>query len=272
MRQWRLIYDPPAAGAHNMAVDDAILASVLAGQAAPTLRLYAWSPPCLSLGYGQKSTDVDFHRVAESGWHVVWRPTGGRAILHADELTYSVALPAGHPLADGDIVESYRRISQGLVAGLSSLGLIPHADRRTQTHGVSGPVCFETPSHYEITVNGRKLVGSAQVRRKGGLLQHGSLPLCGDLGHICDGLAFPDEASRQQARLHVRARAITLAEALGEPIPWQPVAAAIAQGFAQALEVDFVEGGLSASERANADQLALDVYSSVEWRRRKESL
>lgn len=89
MRQWRLINDFPAFGTRNMAVDEAILQSVTDGRALPTLRLYRWNPPCLSLGYGQKSSDVDFARAAALGWDVVRRPTGGRAILHTDEVTYS---------------------------------------------------------------------------------------------------------------------------------------------------------------------------------------
>src|SRR6185295_7261954 len=94
MRQWRLIYDLPTTGAANMAADEAVLQAVSAGESMPTLRLYGWSPPCLSLGYGQKTRDVDFERIAANGWDVVRRPTGGRAILHVDELTYSVSLPA----------------------------------------------------------------------------------------------------------------------------------------------------------------------------------
>src|SRR5690349_10912993 len=111
MRQWRLIYDIPANGAWNMAVDESLVESVGAGQSPPTLRFYSWNSPCLSLGYGQRFTDVDVTRVDQLGWDVVRRPTGGRAILHTDELTYSLSLPADDDLAAGTIVESYQRIS-----------------------------------------------------------------------------------------------------------------------------------------------------------------
>ncbi|HVU12241.1 MAG TPA: hypothetical protein VHD90_13240, partial [Phototrophicaceae bacterium] len=156
MRQWRLIYDQPTLGARNMAVDEAILASVGAGDQPPTLRLYRWEPPCLSLGYGQRSREADLDRLAARGWEIVRRPTGGRAILHADELTYSLALPSDHPLAALGIVESYRRISEALISALTGLGAQPHAERAdSQTAHTTNPVCFETPSHYEITVAGR---------------------------------------------------------------------------------------------------------------------
>jgi lipoate-protein ligase A len=102
MRQWRLIYDFQGAGAsvvgaHNMAVDDAILTSVSGRDSLPTLRLYGWALPCLSLGYGQRAREADVARLAERGWEIVRRPTGGRAILHTDELTYSLALPIDDP-------------------------------------------------------------------------------------------------------------------------------------------------------------------------------
>lgn len=278
MRQWRLIYDPPTAGRYNMAIDEAILLAVGAGRTLPTLRLYAWEPPCLSLGYGQKASDVDFARAAALGWDVVRRPTGGRAILHTDELTYSVSLPAGDSIAAGDVVESYRRLSRALVAGLEKLGVNPQADRRAERAGGGGAVCFETPSHYEITVGGRKLIGSAQVRRQEGVLQHGSLPLCGDLGRINEVLVYPDEAARENAKPQVRARAATLEEAVyaltlsrggGQEINWNTVADAIVEGFAETFEIAFERGELSDAERTEAERLAVDVYGNEDYTRRR---
>ncbi|NWG17392.1 MAG: lipoate--protein ligase family protein [Chloroflexi bacterium] len=263
-----------------MARDEAILQAVGAGRALPTLRLYAWDPPCISLGYGQKASDVDFSRAAALGWDVVRRPTGGRAILHTDELTYSVALPAGDTIAAGDVVESYRRLSRALVAGLEKLGVRPQADRRAEGVKDSGPVCFEMPSHYEITVGGRKLIGSAQVRRQEGILQHGSLPLCGDLGRINDALVYPDETARESAKPQVRARAATLEEALRTPdiaaslreekeISWRAVAEAMVVGFAETFEIVFERGELSDTEQAAAERLAVDVYGSEAYTRRR---
>ncbi|MBZ0284100.1 MAG: lipoate--protein ligase family protein [Anaerolineae bacterium] len=279
MRQWRLIYDSPTVGALNMAVDEAILEDVSAGTQPPTLRLYAWNPPCLSLGYGQRVADVDFERIAALGWDVVRRPTGGRAILHTDELTYSLSLPADDPIAAGSIVESYRRISAALIKGLESLGVQPQADKRAERGEAGGPVCFETPSHYEITVNGRKLIGSAQMRRKAGVLQHGSLPLLGDLGRICDGLIYPDQAEREMGKAQVRVRAITLAGVLmGEglrlspannQVDWEMAAQAVVEGFSQTFEIDFQQQGLSDSEQIRAQNLYEQVYGTSAWTRRR---
>src|SRR6185295_13063235 len=100
--------------------------------------------------------------------------------------------------------------------------------------GSNGAVCFETPSHYEITVEGRKLIGSAQVRRKdhnGGVLQHGTLPLHGDIARICDGLVYPSADERESAKTQVRDRALTLEDALGFRVTWEDAAAAVVQGF-----------------------------------------
>lgn len=269
MRQWRLIYDSPAPGAVNMAADEAILAAVSRGEQPPTLRLYGWVPPCLSLGYGQRARDVDRARLAALGWDIVRRPTGGSAILHTDELTYSVALPIDHDLARGGIVESYRRLSEGLQAALIKLGAQPRA-QRAESPLPPGVVCFETPSHYEITVAGRKLIGSAQVRRKHGLLQHGTLPLTGDITRICEALVYPDDAVRAAAKAAVHSRAITLSEALafserGREVGWQTAAEAIAQGFAEAFGIAFTSASLSESEAAHAGQLAREVYASDAW-------
>lgn len=260
MRQWRLIYDCPTCGPRNMALDEAIL---MGDFAQPTLRLYAWEPFCLSLGYGQRSADADRERLAARQWDIVRRPTGGRAILHGDELTYSLILPLDHPLAAGSVVDSYRRISRALAAGLQKLGAHPEADHKPAPVRRSA-VCFETPSHYEVTVQGRKLIGSAQLRRDVGILQHGSLPLTGDIARICDGLRYTDETAREDSRAQVRARAITLLDIL-PAVSWQQAAAAIMDGFAEAFAIDLVTGESTPCEQALADQLLTDKYANPNW-------
>jgi len=202
-----------------MALDEAILRAVSAGQVPPTLRLYTWEPACLSLGRAQPLADVDMQAVWAADFDLVRRPTGGKAILHVDELTYSVVAPQEDPRVSGAIVESYRRLSAALVRGLEQLdvtGLV--ADQRVGGRRLEGPVCFEVPSDYEITIGGRKLVGSAQMRAHGVVLQHGALPLCGDIARICPLLsAHPDPA-------RVRARATTVEEARGRSVSWDAAA------------------------------------------------
>ncbi len=272
MRQMRSLRDCSFRdGASNMAVDSAILAAVAGGDQPPTLRLYGWKPFCLSLGYGQRTRDADLDALAARGWDLTRRPTGGKAILHGDELTYSLCLPLDHPLAGGDIIESYRRISAGLLRALELLGLEADAPRqREQARGADlGPVCFEMPSHYEISVGGRKLIGSAQLRRKGALLQHGTLPLRGDLARICDVLTFESESARRQRKRTVRERALTLAEAAGEPLTWSEAASAIERGFASAFNLEMAPNQLSPAELSRAEQLIAERFGNRTWTQKR---
>lgn len=265
MRQWRLITHDPQIGAYNMAVDDALLQSVALGDSVPVLRLYGWSPLCLSIGYGQRLRDADLGRIQANQWGLVRRPTGGKAILHGDELTYSVALPADHELAQGDVVESYRRISEALIAALEYFGLMPQSEKQAKGNSGLGPVCFEVPSHYEITSNGKKLIGSAQVRRKIGILQHGTLPLTGDIARICDVLTYNTEAEREAAKEQVRNRATTLEEVLGKPISWNDAAEAIAHGFADTFNLDLRFDTLTEAEENKSQQLMQTTYAHPDW-------
>jgi len=265
MSQWRLILDDPLNGAANMAADEAILRTVAAGNQPPTLRLYAWEPLCLSLGYGQRARDVDVERLVAHGWDLVRRPTGGKAILHGDELTYSVALPEGHTLANGGIIETYLRLSKALLEAMRRLGLGVQADPDGESNREAGPVCFEVPSKYEITVDGKKLIGSAQMRRHSGVLQHGTIPLYGDIARICDALAYPDENARETARQGVRARAATLESVGLDAITWGNVADALGGSFSDVLDVTFTPGGLSEAENTLADKLYRETYTRDDW-------
>jgi len=257
---WRILYDPPHGGALNMAVDEALLEETAAGHSLPTLRLYTWEPPTLSLGFAQPAADCDRDALSKMGWGLVRRPTGGRAILHTDELTYSITAPENHPLMQGGVLESYRRLSLGLLAGLRLLGVEVKADAGERARAAKNPVCFEIPSQYEISAGGKKLIGSAQARRLGGVLQHGALPLHGDLARILQVLAKPDTAPE---RIH--RRAATLGELLGRDVSWQEAADAIARGFSETFEIDFRREELTEREKTRAGELAREKYGNETW-------
>ena len=263
MDSWRLILDSPHDGPYNMAVDEALLEQTAAGRSLPTLRLYAWDPPTLSLGFAQPAADADRAALQRLGWGLVRRPTGGRAILHTDELTYSITAPESHPLMRGGVLESYRRLSLGLLAGLRLLGIDVRADSGGRARGAGNPVCFEIPSQYEISAGWRKLIGSAQARRLGGVLQHGALPLRGDLARILQVLAGVDTTPER-----IRRRAATLAELLGRDIAWQEAADAVARGFAETFDIEFVRQALSEEEKTRADELARGKYGTDAWTNR----
>jgi lipoate-protein ligase A len=257
---WRLILDPPSDGAHNMAVDESLLEQAAAGRSLPTLRLYAWEPPTLSLGFAQPVADCDRDALQRLGWGLVRRPTGGRAILHTDELTFSVTAPETHPLLQGGVLESYRRLSLGLLAGLRLLGVAVQSETGQRTRNAGNPVCFEIPSQYEISAGGRKLIGSAQARRPGGVLQHGAIPLRGDLARILQALAGP-----QIPPDRIHRRAATLGELLGREVAWQAAAEAVTRGFSETFGINFRREGLTEKEKTRADDLARGKYETKEW-------
>ena len=279
MNTWRLLYTPPSSGAWNMAVDESILEHIHHGESLPTLRLYAWEPACLSLGHAQSFADVDMERVKARGWEVVRRITGGRTILHTDELTYSVTGSAEEPILAGGVLESYNRIAQALLYAVRELGL-PVEMKEAVGHASSvayvNPVCFEVPSSYEITVDGKKLIGSAQARKKEGVLQHGSLPLTGDLTRICQALVFKDEAARENAAQRLLARATTTSTALSTSVEstlgvgtdWETAAQAFVKGFEAQLGIRFQRGELSQSESERAEELVKEKYANPTWTER----
>ncbi len=267
---WRLIHTSPARGAWNMAVDESILEHIGRGEAQATLRLYAWSPACLSLGHAQPFADVDVKRLQEHGWEVVRRATGGRAILHTDELTYSVTGSAAEPMLLGGVLESYSQLAQALLFAIRELGLpVEIHEHATESRGQNlNPVCFEIPSTYEITVQGKKLIGSAQARKKEGVLQHGSLPLSGDLTRICQALIFKDEAARKAAVQRLLSRATTVESVLGRRVDWETAAQAFARGFEAQLGIHFERGELSVSESRRANELMEEKYAHPSWTER----
>ena len=269
INSWRLLVHDAATGAENMAVDEAISRVVAEGLAPPTLRFYAWEPPCISLGRHQSLNALDVDRCRELGYGIVRRPTGGRAILHTDELTYSLVAPPDHPLMSGMVLESYLRLSAGLVAGLAGLGI-----RAEPAPGASRPgpdvsaACFEVPSAYEIMADGRKLLGSAQSRRAKVVLQHGSLPLCGDLTRLIECLALPSPAEREALRRSLTEHAATVEQLTGRRVTYDEAVEAMIAGFTSALDMNVTPGDLNEAEMAWAVELVCEKYGNREWTER----
>jgi lipoyl(octanoyl) transferase len=257
---WRLLNTHHLDGATNMAIDEAISRAVQANLVPPTLRFFGWQPACLSLGQAQPGGDVDRETCLAAGVDVVRRPTGGRAILHTDELTYSVIAPEREPRVAGTIVESYKHLSEGLLNGLLLMGVPTRQVEQPDNHDRDqGPVCFEVPSNYEIVFDGKKLVGSAQMRKAGVVLQHGTLPLYGDIARISLYLAKHPDQDR------VRNRATTVEAAIGRVIDYDRAAQLMAQGFAETLHLQLEADELTPKERAWAEELRREKYAANEW-------
>ncbi|MBI5212263.1 MAG: lipoate--protein ligase family protein [Nitrospirae bacterium] len=186
MTIWRLIDSGSCDAAYNMAIDEAIAISVRNGDAPPTLRLYGWDRQSVSLGSFQKISDIDLKYCENNNIPVVRRPTGGRGILHGDELTYSFSAKKEGHFSNG-LLETYRKLSGAFYDALRSMGLpvTIKTDRESGRNLTRSPLCFKSTSYGEISYDGKKLIGSAQKRWSDGFLQQGSIPYLIDYEKAC---------------------------------------------------------------------------------------
>ncbi len=239
-----------------MAIDQALASAVRDG-APPTLRLYRWSPPCLSLGRNQPARGrYRLETLRSRGIDVVRRPTGGRAVLHDRELTYSVAVREGML---GSPRESYAVVNRALVAGIRRLGvdaaLQPAASGRAPAPSLAP--CFADPAAGEVVVGGRKLVGSAQRRERGVLLQHGSLLLEGDQSELQELLREPIEQGGDGF-------AVSLSAVLGEMPAWERLVEAFAAGWKTVLGTRPVAGALTRDEEGAVAEF-VSHFADPDW-------
>lgn len=258
----RLLIHRPADGSLNMAIDEALLIAAGSGSP-PALRLFSWSRPTLSLGAHQPSTDADLAACRRLGVDLVRRPTGGAAVLHAAELTYSVTGRLGEEVFPSSVTGLYERISEALLAGLANLGVRGIA---SGADGVPRPRiadCFAVPSRREILVDGRKLVGSAQVRRGRAFLQHGSILIDWNASRLAQVL--PSGGDDREPAPGSAAPPITLREILGRPIDREELASAVVRGFSETFHEHFVPGPLLPTEEENAARLRAFKYLDALW-------
>lgn len=253
----RRIDDPPAPGAWNMAVDESLLWSCAGGgEGFPCLRLYRWRPACLSLGFHQDAASVaDLSALEAEGVDLVRRATGGRAVLHDRELTYTLVASARDGVLGGPPMTGYRRISSALAAGLGRLGLAARlAEGEPEAGKWSAEPCFVRLSPAEVEVDGAKVIGSVQVRRGGCLLQHGSIPLRSDPGRL--------------ARLTgaaVGTGGAGVEDLLGRTLAPGELEEALSAGFEEVLGLPVRSGVLGDVERARATRLEASRYRTTAW-------
>ncbi|MFY0543289.1 lipoate--protein ligase family protein [Brevibacillus sp. H7] len=276
MEKWRYIVTEGMSPAMNMAIDEAILQMHSEGKVPPTVRFYTWDPATLSIGYFQKAErEIDFAELRKHGLGFVRRPTGGRAVLHDQELTYSVVVSESHPKMPSSVTEAYKVISLGLLHGFQNLGLqaemvsLASEEEKEKYSSPGSSACFDSPSWYELVVEGKKVAGSAQTRQKGIILQHGSILLDMDVDLLFSLLKFPSERVKERMMQSFRQKAVTINEVSREPVSLQDAIAAFRKGFASGLEVDLVEAELTAEERVLAEELAETRYAADEWNFRR---
>lgn len=261
MRFIRLITGQVHHAFFNMALDEAICDAVLEQISPPTLRFYQWDCPSVSIGYFQPADDIDHEYCALKGYPVVRRQTGGRAIFHDDELTYSFSASHSHPLFAGSLIDNYTVISRALLKGLHLAGIeaaISLERKRDAAH--RDPACFQSLSFGEITVRGSKVIGSAQKRCVNGFMQHGSIVLGSDRKEIANILKCTDAGeSRRAGALKDHAPAISAGRLMSF----------FKSAFEAELDLKLIVDSPSAFELSLAGKLEKEKYSTREWNFRK---
>ncbi|MBX3074897.1 lipoate--protein ligase family protein [Candidatus Obscuribacterales bacterium] len=280
-KSWRLIPYSVHDAADNMAIDEAILDAHLSGQSPPTLRLYGWKPPAVSIGYGQKLSAPVEERIRSHGFDIVRRATGGRAVLHSHELTYSFIGSATSGGSDEDaflsesVVKAYKQICEGLIQAFQELGLELSLGASSAEYR-NAHDCFLATTSADLHYQGKKMIGSAQLRRKTAVLQHGSILLdqpqdlmrtllrdsaskFADGGEVSDATKFSVDAERTDSSLseseeNMNQRHANLYEIVREKVTIERLQESMKAGFETAFQHPLVEGGLTDHEKSLAAQ------------------
>ena len=266
---WRVLTAEIADAPRNMAIDEFML-SWAQNNGLPIARFYQWQPAALSIGYFQRyQKEVDEDACLRRGVDWIRRPTGGRAVLHQHEITYAVALPAGLPGVPQGILPSYRWLSQGLIRGLNALGVPAQIAPGQRLDGPASAACFDSPSRYELTASGRKIVGSAQVRRSGTLLQHGSILLDFDVDLLLDVIGAASNPNAGSLRSLLKNKVGWLSQWMN-PLPsTDQLIADLEQEFLQALAPRWEILPLTVGEEKVIGQLVRNIYGNSLWNQKR---
>jgi lipoate-protein ligase A len=265
MLEWRLIRSGFQTGAMNMALDEALLSTVAEGVSPPVLRFYRWRPATVTIGYAQSvARDIDLEICHQAGLDVVRRSTGGRAVLHDHEVTYSVIAPSVSGLFGNSVLDTYRVISEVLQKALRQLGLpaelVAGRPRGGQQHATKS-VCFSAPSQYELVIEGRKVAGSAQKRHGQAFLQHGSIPLEMDLPLLGKVLKAEKDAELAGPLDKVG----WLNKWAGQRLTVAEVEACIVEEFSKAVGSRLKNSAPTANELDQAERLRREKYAHADW-------
>jgi lipoate-protein ligase A len=246
-------------GCRNMAADQALLNSLLSGASPPTLRFYRWEKPTVSTGYFQKTAQLNLPGIERRGWDLVRRPTGGRAVLHWKEVTFSAVFPTG----GRNLWEIFRHVHLAIGAGLQKAG-IPALVLPARCQGAPGhnPACFASPSRFELTLNGRKVAGTAQKMVRDCILVHGSIPIESTYRELYDVIPFPGDAARKAALDKAMEKMTSIQEGTGNIYDFDSLCTFIREGFQKEWEVEFEEGDFTRDEQEEITRL-LPAFQAV---------
>lgn len=276
VEKWYFINSGPCSASFNMALDEALLDWHSDGSIPPVIRFYEWNPATLSIGYFQQAArDIDLEAVKQQGLGFVRRPTGGRAVLHDQELTYSIIVTEEYPNMPKTVTEAYRVLSEGILLGFQNLGLdayfsVPDTEeKQADLKKPKSAVCFDAPSWYELVVEGKKVAGSAQTRQKGVILQHGAILLDLDAEKLLSVFRFSSEEAKQKMRDKLPEKAVAMNQFVETPFTIPQCVEAFKTGFEKALHIELVPYTLTEQQLAYVKELEAKKYANDEWNLRK---
>lgn len=273
--KWYFINSGKKSGGYNMALDECLIKWQSEEGFSPTLRFYEWENPTVTIGYFQKNQEISLEALEKYNGEFVRRQTGGRSVLHHEELTYSVIVPENYPNMPVTVSEAYKVISMGILEGFMLLGLdaefsVPKtSEEKDELKKPSSAVCFDAPSWYEVVVNDKKIAGSAQTRQKGSILQHGSIPLNIDVNMLYDLYIFSSDAVRNKMKKRFLERATWINAESTTPKSMDELYIAFKEGFEIGLDIELVPYELTEAQEQEVQELAKTKYSSEEWNLRK---
>ncbi|TQR19565.1 lipoate--protein ligase family protein [Psychrobacillus vulpis] len=274
--KWYFVNSGPCSPSYNMALDEALLDWHSEGLIPPVVRFYEWNPATLSIGYFQSvEKEIDMEAVKRLGLGFVRRPTGGRGVLHEHELTYSVIVTESYPDMPATVTEAYRVISEGLLLGFQNLGLeayfaVPDTEEKRQDlKKPKSGVCFDSPSWYELVVEGKKVAGSAQTRQKGVILQHGAILLDLDEDKLIETFKFSSDGLRDRVKASLSKKAVAINKISQNPVSIDDCKKAFKLGFEDALHIELVEYTLTKEQETYVKELETKRYANDEWNFKK---
>lgn len=275
-KQWYFINSGPCSPAYNMALDEALLDWHSQGEIPPVIRFYEWNPATLSIGYFQQvHKDINLEAVKKQNLGFIRRPTGGRAVLHDQELTYSVIVTESYPNMPETVTEAYRVISEGILQGFRLLGLDAYfsvPETKEQLDDLKKPksaVCFDAPSWYELVVEGKKVAGSAQTRQKGVILQHGAILLDLNEELLLSVFNFATAEAKEKMRKKLPEKAVAMNLFVDTPFTIEQCVNAFSKGFETALDIELIPYELTEQQTQYVEQLMQNKYLTDEWNFKK---
>ncbi|MDN7245744.1 biotin/lipoate A/B protein ligase family protein [Planococcus shenhongbingii] len=255
-----------------MAMDEALLDWHSEGLIPPVIRFYGWNPATLSIGYFQKvEKEIDMEKVEELGLGFVRRPTGGRGVLHEHELTYSIIVSEDYPDMPETVTQAYRVLSEGLLKGFHNLGLdayfsVPDtAEKRADLKQPKSAVCFDSPSWYEMVVEGKKVAGSAQTRQKGVILQHGAILLDLDIEKLLSVFKYRKPEIKEIMREKIPGKAVAINSLREQPASIEECIEAFKTGFQDALGISLEPYILNEEQLDYIKAVEEKKYGNDDW-------